>query len=76
MFTAAVRFICPTCRKALEGTRADRPDLPFCSPRCKTADLGNWLSENYRISSPVAEEDLDEGLPTGGHATPPTPERN
>jgi endogenous inhibitor of DNA gyrase (YacG/DUF329 family) len=42
--------------------------LPFCSPRCRTADLGNWLSENYRISSPMAEEDLDEGLPTAGDA--------
>jgi endogenous inhibitor of DNA gyrase (YacG/DUF329 family) len=71
-----VRFICPSCRKALEGTRAEHPHLPFCSPRCKTADLGNWLNGTYRISSPVSEEDLDEGLPTAGHAAPTDPDRN
>jgi endogenous inhibitor of DNA gyrase (YacG/DUF329 family) len=63
-----VRFTCPTCRKQLEGTRADVPTLPFCSPRCRAADLGNWLNESYRIGSPVTEEDLDEGLPQGVRA--------
>ena len=66
-----MRFFCPTCKKALEGTRAQYPALPFCSPRCRAADLGNWLNESYRISSPVTEEDLDEGLPAGVTATPP-----
>jgi len=60
-----MRFTCPSCHKALEGTRAEYPTLPFCSPRCRTADLGNWLNESYRISAPVTEEDLDEGLPRG-----------
>jgi endogenous inhibitor of DNA gyrase (YacG/DUF329 family) len=71
-----VRFICPTCRRTLEGTRAQHPELPFCSPRCKSIDLGSWLSESFRISSPAAEEDLDEGFPTGGGATPLAPEKN
>jgi endogenous inhibitor of DNA gyrase (YacG/DUF329 family) len=22
---------------------------PFCSERCKLADLGRWLSEDYRV---------------------------
>jgi len=22
---------------------------PFCSERCKMADLGRWLNENYRV---------------------------
>jgi len=65
-----VRFTCPTCRRVLEGTRADVPTLPFCSPRCRAADLGNWLNESYKISAPVAEEDLDEGLPPGARAAP------
>jgi hypothetical protein len=68
-----VRFHCPTCRRALEGTRADYPTvpptLPFCSPRCRAADLGNWLNESYRIGSPVSEEDLDQGLPTAAGAS-------
>jgi uncharacterized protein len=60
-----MRFSCPTCRRALEGARAQYPALPFCSPRCRAADLGNWLNESYRISSPVTEEELDQGLPAG-----------
>jgi endogenous inhibitor of DNA gyrase (YacG/DUF329 family) len=64
-----MRFRCPTCGKTREGTRADVPTLPFCSARCRAADLGNWLNESYRISSPVSEEDLDVGLPPGAQAT-------
>jgi endogenous inhibitor of DNA gyrase (YacG/DUF329 family) len=62
-------FTCPTCQRVLEGTfqevRKDVPTLPFCSPRCRAADLGSWLNETYRIGAPVSEEDLDEGLPSG-----------
>jgi hypothetical protein len=31
---------------------------PFCSERCKLADLGRWLSEDYRVpdEEPPAEE--------------------
>jgi uncharacterized protein len=58
-----LRFTCPTCRRTLEGTLAEIPTLPFCSPRCRAADLGHWLEGNYRIGSPLSEEDLDEGVP-------------
>jgi hypothetical protein len=34
------------------------------------ADLGSWLTGGYRISRPVAEEDLDEGLPPGTRSDP------
>ena len=30
---------------------------PFCSERCKMADLGRWLSGTYRV--PVRENDPD-----------------
>ncbi|HVU50428.1 MAG TPA: DNA gyrase inhibitor YacG [Polyangia bacterium] len=69
-----MRFRCPSCHKALEATRAELPTLPFCSPRCRAADLGNWLNESYRIGSPASEEDLDEGLPRGVGAGPMTDE--
>ncbi len=29
------------------------PNFPFCSSRCKTIDLGKWLKEEYRISTPL-----------------------
>ena len=62
----------PPATTRLEGTRVEFPTLPFCSPRCRAVDLGNWLDGSYRIGSPVAEEDLDEGLPAGVGAPPPT----
>ena len=30
---------------------------PFCSPRCKTIDLGRWLDGEYRLPS---EDEPDE----------------
>jgi len=35
---------------------------PFCSERCRLADLGKWLDGAYRVGAPVSEEDLDQGL--------------
>ena len=35
---------------------------PFCSERCRLADLGKWLDGAYKISAPVCEEDLDQGV--------------
>jgi hypothetical protein len=29
------------------------------------ADLGGWLTGAYRISRPLDEQDLDEGIPRG-----------
>jgi endogenous inhibitor of DNA gyrase (YacG/DUF329 family) len=45
--------LCPICKKPA-APRAVNPSFPFCSPRCKTVDLGKWLNEEYRV--PVEEE--------------------
>ena len=45
---------CPICRKAVKSTDAE---FPFCSPRCRTIDLGKWASGAYVISSPVKDSD-------------------
>lgn len=29
-------------------------NFPFCSARCKAADLGKWLNEEYFISIPLS----------------------
>jgi endogenous inhibitor of DNA gyrase (YacG/DUF329 family) len=44
---------CPVCRAevAWEGN----PFRPFCSERCKTLDLGAWLTESYRIPAEQAD---------------------
>jgi endogenous inhibitor of DNA gyrase (YacG/DUF329 family) len=36
--------------------------FPFCSDRCRLIDLGKWASGAYRISSPVLDPDVLEGL--------------
>jgi endogenous inhibitor of DNA gyrase (YacG/DUF329 family) len=31
----------------------------FCSVRCKSVDLGNWLSADYRVTVAIEPDDLD-----------------
>ncbi len=50
---------CPTCRTLV--TEKDE-DFPFCSDRCRKIDLGKWASGEYRISSPVLDPEVLEGL--------------
>jgi tRNA threonylcarbamoyladenosine biosynthesis protein TsaE len=43
-------------------------DAPFCSARCRMADLGKWFSGVYRVSRALTEDDLrdiDEGEASG-----------
>jgi len=56
-----MRRKCPTCERVVEVKPPDSY-RPFCSERCRAADLGKWLDGAYRIGAPVAEEDLDQGL--------------
>jgi endogenous inhibitor of DNA gyrase (YacG/DUF329 family) len=52
---------CPICRRALPTDRPT-PTQPFCSVRCKTIDLGNWLDDRYVIAGPALDdaEQLDD----------------
>lgn len=50
---------CPTCRSLV--TQKDE-NFPFCSDRCRVIDLGKWASGGYRISSPVLDPEVLEGL--------------
>lgn len=34
---------------------------PFCSERCRLADLGRWVSGDYRIPGPAVPPDDDDG---------------
>ncbi|MEO8481302.1 MAG: DNA gyrase inhibitor YacG [Acidobacteriota bacterium] len=38
---------------------------PFCSKRCKMADLGRWLSGEYRVPVTPSSTDADEDDPDG-----------
>jgi endogenous inhibitor of DNA gyrase (YacG/DUF329 family) len=77
-----VRNTCPTCKRPLASdgkgqlSPEARPFRPFCSERCRLADLGSWLDGAYRIGAPVDEEELDEGIPREGRDGDDDPTRN
>ena len=50
---------CPTCRALVTK---DDEYFPFCSDRCRLIDLGKWASGEYRISSPILDPEVLEGL--------------
>lgn len=53
---------CPTCRTIV---LASDEYFPFCSDRCQKIDLGKWASGAYRISSPILDPEVLEGLESG-----------
>jgi hypothetical protein len=56
---------CPVYGKAVEYSLvSDVPTFPFCSERCRWADLDKWLKGQYRISEKVT--DRAEGERAGG----------
>ena len=49
---------CPVCGRP---AAVSAPTAPFCSARCRQADLGRWFSGRYRIpGGPPADADADE----------------
>jgi uncharacterized protein len=55
---------CPTCRREIDWSSS--PFRPFCSERCKTIDLGAWLSEKRAIPGDTAPLEPDaEGAQPG-----------
>jgi len=59
MATPPKALFCPTCRKVV---LAASEDFPFCSDRCRILDLGKWASGDYKISSPILDPEVLEGL--------------
>ena len=57
-----MKLKCSLCGTAYEFLYAKGeplpPNFPFCSNRCKSIDLGKWLNEEYRISTPLPEADI------------------
>jgi uncharacterized protein len=50
---------CPICKTATDSEV--HQEFPFCSDRCRLADLGAWASEKYVVSDPVFDEaELEE----------------
>jgi uncharacterized protein len=51
-----MRIDCPICKRVVTDAPENFGPRPFCSTRCKMVDLGNWLSEAYRIPTTAREE--------------------
>jgi len=58
--------MCPYCGKPMSRQDKDplhNPFFPFCSRRCKLADLDKWFSDEYSIEQSVDEltpEQIDD----------------
>ncbi|MDO4575778.1 MAG: DNA gyrase inhibitor YacG [Planctomycetia bacterium] len=45
---------CPYCHRRFDTEQSDA--LPFCSRRCRMADLNGWLSEEYSVPVDIQKE--------------------
>jgi endogenous inhibitor of DNA gyrase (YacG/DUF329 family) len=50
---------CPICNKDARP-RSDNRAFPFCTPRCKSIDLGKWLAEEYRVPVEDSSDEVPE----------------
>jgi endogenous inhibitor of DNA gyrase (YacG/DUF329 family) len=64
-----LKLRCPICKKPV---KADEPDFPFCSDRCRSIDLGKWATGAYVIPS-TETEDAEDAIP---FVNPDDPEEN
>lgn len=53
------KYECSTCKTLVDYSGPLPVEYPFCSRRCRMADLGRWFREQYAIEGPVVDE---EGL--------------
>jgi uncharacterized protein len=55
---------CATCKKSIQG-RPENKHAPFCSERCRMADLNQWLTGGYAIPGQPADlsQELSENPP-------------
>jgi uncharacterized protein len=73
-------MICPTCKRTFDHPYEGKPPHersgkpgpahfgPFCSERCRSADLGNWLDGNYRIANSADADEDDDGVETAARS--------
>ena len=47
------------CRTCGESITSEVQTFPFCSERCRGADLGKWFNEEYRISREIKDSDIE-----------------
>jgi len=58
-----MRVRCPRCEKLVEWE--GNPNRPFCSERCRLADLDDWLEERYMVKGQESPRDRVESVEDG-----------
>jgi uncharacterized protein len=59
---ATPKIQCPTCRRMFEPI-LDSSQMPFCSVRCKMADLNRWFNEDVGLPVGSSEPEDEEEEP-------------
>jgi|CXWL01.1.fsa_nt_gi endogenous inhibitor of DNA gyrase (YacG/DUF329 family) len=60
---------CPTCRRPAVFDPSNRW-RPFCGERCRSADLGAWASESFRLPADASDEAPPDASPADAHLPP------
>jgi endogenous inhibitor of DNA gyrase (YacG/DUF329 family) len=54
-----MKLKCPICKQPVDSETT--VEFPFCSPKCRERDLGNWATEKYKVAAPnMDESELEE----------------
>ncbi len=62
MTGAARQVPCPACKGPSLFDPSNRW-RPFCSERCRQADLGAWASEHFRMPATPPADEAEPGAP-------------
>jgi len=60
-FCAMTQRHCPVCERLFDPEESRT--LPFCSVRCRLADLNRWFNEGYSLPYERPEEDESGPIP-------------
>ena len=71
---APLQVPCPTCKRPSLYSAAN-VWRPFCSERCRRADLGAWASEQFRVVAPTSAESPEDEASLSAPPAPPPPPR-
>jgi tRNA threonylcarbamoyladenosine biosynthesis protein TsaE len=57
LFVPRIKPRSERCRTCGRPVTSESPTFPFCSSRCRMADLGHWFDGRYGISRPIERDE-------------------
>jgi endogenous inhibitor of DNA gyrase (YacG/DUF329 family) len=48
-----------TCRRCGRSITESDEHYPFCSERCRLADLNSWFDGDYKVSREIKDSDIE-----------------